>query len=140
MISVTPAIQIDERELEFNFIRSPGPGGQNVNKVATAVQLKFNVAQSPSIPAEVKERLAHLAGRRMTAEGILIIEARQYRSQERNRQASIDRLVHLIQSASQPPKTRRKSRPSHASVLRRLETKRKRGEIKRIRRNRDIVE
>jgi len=140
MIIITPKIQLDESELDFSFIRSPGPGGQNVNKVSTAVQLRFNVKDTPSLPEEVKQRLTHIVGRRMTVEGILIIEARQYRSQERNRQAAIERLVRLIQQASYPPKARHKTRPSQSSILRRLETKRKRGEIKRIRRNREIIE
>jgi ribosome-associated protein len=140
MISITPTIQVDEKELEFSFIHAPGPGGQNVNKVATAVQLRFNVQATQSIPPDIKQRLSRVAGGRMTGEGVLVIEARQYRSQERNRQAAIDRLVRLIQQASEAPKTRHKTRPSQASIVRRLNTKRRRGEIKRMRRNREIVE
>ena len=139
MIEITPSIQINEQEIEFVFIRSPGPGGQNVNKVSSAVQLRFNAQESPSIPAEVKQRLIRLAGRRMTSEGTLIIEARQYRSQEQNRQAAMLRLVRLIQQAAEPPKPRYKTRPTRASVQRRLETKRKRSEIKRLRRDERIV-
>jgi len=133
MIGVTPAIQLKDEEVELYFIRAPGPGGQNVNKVSTAVQLRFNVRQSPSLPEEVRQRLAELAGRRLSSEGVLILEARQYRTQDRNRQAAIDRLVRLIRQASQPPKPRHKTKPSRAAVLSRLETKRKRSEIKRMR-------
>ncbi|MFZ0532949.1 MAG: alternative ribosome rescue aminoacyl-tRNA hydrolase ArfB [Anaerolineales bacterium] len=138
MIEITPSVQINDEEVELVFIRSPGPGGQNVNKVSSAVQLRFNVLSSPSIPQEVKQRLIKLAGRRVTSEGVLIIEARQYRSQERNRQAALERLVRLIQQACEPPKPRHKTKPTHAATLRRLETKRKRGEIKRMRRDSGI--
>jgi ribosome-associated protein len=138
MIEITPSIQIDDEEVELIFIRAPGPGGQNVNKVSSAVQMRFNVQGSPSIPEEVKKRLIKLAGRRLTSEGVLIIEARQYRSQERNRQAALVRLVRLIQQACEPPKPRHKTKPTHAATLRRLETKRKRGEIKRMRRDSGI--
>ena len=110
MIDITPSIQIDEQEIEFVFIRSTGPGGQNVNKVSSAVQLRFNVQKSPSIPQEVKLRLVRLAGKRLTSDGVLIIEARQYRSQERNRQAALVRLVRLIQQACEPPKPRHKTK------------------------------
>ncbi len=140
MITIAPGIEIFESEIDFNFIRSPGPGGQNVNKVSTAVQARFNVLNSTTLPEDVKQRLAHLAGRRLNAEGVLTIEARQYRSQERNRQAALERLVRLIQLASLPPKPRHKTRPTQASIRRRLETKRKRGEIKRIRHDRGSVE
>ena len=139
MIDITPAIKLDEQEIGFVFIRSPGPGGQNVNKVSSAVQLRFNVQESTSIPVEVKQRLTRLAGRRLTSEGILIIEARQYRSQDQNRQAALVRLVRLIQQAAQPPKPRHRTRPTRASVQRRLEAKRKRSEIKRLRRDAGIV-
>jgi len=134
MIEITPSVQIGDEEIELVFIRSPGPGGQNVNKVSSAVQLRFNVQGSASIPLDLKQRLIKLAGRRLTSEGVLIIEARQYRSQERNRQAALERLVRLIQQACEPPKPRHKTKPTRASTLRRLESKRKRGEIKRIRR------
>jgi len=133
MIKITPSIKINDEEIELNFIRSPGPGGQNVNKVSSAVQLRFNVQGSPSIPQDVKQRLIKLAGKRLSSEGVLIIEARQYRSQDRNRQAALERLVRLVQQACVPPKPRHKTRPSHAAILRRLETKRKRSEIKRMR-------
>lgn len=139
MIEITPSIQIDEQEIEFAFIRSPGPGGQNVNKVSSAVQLRFNVRESPSLPEGVKQRLVRLAGKRMTSDGILIIEARQYRSQERNRQTAQERLIRLIQQVVEPPKPRHKTEPTHASIRRRLESKRKRSEIKHMRRDSEIV-
>jgi ribosome-associated protein len=135
MIEITPAIRLNEEELKFNFLRAPGPGGQNVNKVSSAVQLRFNVKDSPSIPDGVKLRLARLAGRRITSDGILIIEARQYRTQEQNRQEAIERLRKLLIQASQEPKPRHKTRPTQAVRLRRLEAKRRRGIIKRMRRN-----
>jgi len=139
MIEITPSIQINEQEFELIFIRSPGPGGQNVNKVSSAVQLRFNVHETPSLPMEVKQRLVRLAGKRMTSGGILIIEAKQYRSQEQNRQAAQERLIHLIRRAVEPPKQRHKTKPTRASVTRRLESKRKRSEIKRLRRDSEIV-
>jgi ribosome-associated protein len=138
MIVITPTIQINEEEIEYNFIRSPGPGGQNVNKVSSAVQLRFNLLGSSAIPQDLKQRLVKLAGRRLTSEGVLIIDARQYRSQERNRQAAVGRLVRMIQQASEPPKPRHKTKPTHAATLRRLESKRNRSEIKRMRRDTEI--
>ena len=114
MIQITPTISIDESEIKEHFIRASGPGGQNVNKVATAVQLRFNVAGSLSLPHDVRERLVRLAGRRITEEGILIIEARRFRTQEQNRQDAVDRLIQLVKKAAQRPKTRRKTRPSMA--------------------------
>ena len=139
MIEITSTIFIDEQDLEFNFIHSNGPGGQNVNKVSSAVQLRFNVREASSIPLEVKQRLARLAGRRMTSAEILVIEARQYRSQEKNRQAAQQRLIRLIQQAAEPPKHRQKTKPTRTSITRRLEFKRRRGEIKRLRQDLEIV-
>jgi ribosome-associated protein len=139
MIEITPSVQIDEQEVEYIYVRSPGPGGQNVNKVSSAVQLRFNVQESFSLPEEAKKRLVRLAGKRMTSGGILIIEARQYRSQEQNRQAAQERLKRIIRQALEPPKPRHKTKPTRASVIRRLESKQKRGEIKRLRRDKEIV-
>jgi ribosome-associated protein len=138
MIFITPSIHLDEREIQLIFTRSPGPGGQNVNKVSSAVQLRFDVLNSPSVPEDVRQRIMRLAGKRLTREGILIIEASQYRTQEQNRQAAVDRLVRLIRQASLPPRPRLKTRPSRAAVQRRLEAKRKRSEIKNMRRERDF--
>ena len=135
MIDITPQIALDEGEIQVDFVRSSGPGGQNVNKVATAVQIRFDAASSPSLPDDVRRRLLHLAGNRVTGDGVIIIDARRYRTQERNRQDAIDRLVTLIQRAAQRPRVRRKTRPSAASKRRRLETKRRQSEKKRLRKS-----
>jgi ribosome-associated protein len=137
MIEITPTISIDEKEIREDFVRSCGPGGQNVNKVATAVQLRFNVGKSHGLPADVRERLIRLAGRRLTEDGVLIIEARRFRTQERNREDAMDRLIRLIRKATEKPKPRRKTRPTRESKMRRLEAKRRRAEIKRMRRSVD---
>ena len=134
MIRVTDRIAIGEEEIHEEFIRASGPGGQNVNKVATAVQLRFDAAHSPSLPEDVRERLARLAGKRMTKEGYLVIDARRFRTQEQNRRDAVARLVDLIRQAAHRPKIRKRTRPSAASKERRLESKHRRGKIKRLRR------
>ncbi len=134
MIEITPSLSIDESELQYDFIRSSGPGGQNVNKVATAVQLRFDAAHSPSLPEEVKGRLAVIAGSRLTGEGELIIESRNNRTQDQNRADALMRLVDLLRQAANPPRPRKKTRPSVAAKARRLEEKRKHSEVKRLRR------
>jgi ribosome-associated protein len=135
MIEITPDLSLDESELSFDFIRASGPGGQNVNKVASAIKLYFDVRSSPSLPEDVKERLENLAGSRMTADGVLVINARRYRTQDQNRLDAIQRLVALIQKALEPPKPRKKTRPSAAARAARLEEKKRRGIIKRLRSN-----
>ena len=136
MIEVTEGLSIDEGEIQMDFVRASGPGGQNVNKVSSSVQLRFDVKNSPSLPEEVRERLIHIAGTRMTNEGVLVIEAKQYRTQEQNRQDAVERLVNLVRRATEKPKPRKRTRPTAESKRRRLESKRRRGEIKRLRQGR----
>lgn len=135
MIRVTKHIDLDENEIEYHFVRASGPGGQHVNKAATAVQLRFDAANSPSLPDDVRKRLIRLAGRQVTEEGVLIIDARRHRSQERNRRDATDRLLQLIRSAASRPKARRRTKPTRAARERRLQEKRRRSETKRTRRS-----
>jgi ribosome-associated protein len=136
MIPITPTLAIDDREVEERFVRASGPGGQNVNKVSTAVQLRFDVNAS-SLPDEVKTRLVTLAGSRMTTDGVLVIDAREHRTQAQNREAARERLVELIARATQRPKKRRATKPSKAAKESRLASKKRRGEIKAARTARD---
>jgi ribosome-associated protein len=135
MIEITPTLSLDDSEISLEFIRASGPGGQNVNKVATAVQLRFDLRNSPSLADDVKERLTKLAGSRLTDDGILLIEAKRYRTQEQNRADAILRLTELIQKALVPPKRRRATRPTLASKTERIQSKKRRGEIKKLRRS-----
>ncbi|MCP4407885.1 MAG: aminoacyl-tRNA hydrolase [Gammaproteobacteria bacterium] len=134
MLRITHKIRIHEKELEEHFVRASGPGGQNVNKVATAVQLRFDVENSPSLPPKIRQRLKYLAGKRLTTEGILIIVGRRYRTQERNREDARQRLVALIRQAAVKSKPRIPTKPTRAAKKRRLASKTKRGKDKKLRR------
>jgi ribosome-associated protein len=132
-IQITPRIAIDESEIEERFVHASGPGGQNVNKVATAVELRFDVVHSPSLPHDVRERLTKLAGRRLTKDGVLVLDGRRLRTQERNRADVRARLIELIAEAAIPPVPRRPTKPSRASKKRIQEKKKKHSALKRIR-------
>lgn len=131
MIQVTPSIAIPESELSERFVRASGPGGQNVNKVATAVELRFDAWQSTVLPDEARERLRALAGSRMTADGVLVIDARRHRTQAQNREDARERLAELIRQALVRPRRRRKTRPGQAAVERRIDSKKRRSDTKR---------
>jgi len=136
MIEVTSSIKIEDSELHLDFIRSSGPGGQNVNKVATAVQLRFDVAHSPSLPEQVRTRLMQIRGNRLTKDGILVINANRYRTQDANKEDAINRLIALLREAAHPPRRRKATCPSRAAVERRLEKKRRQAYKKNQRRSR----
>ena len=134
MIEITPDIALPENEIQEEFIRASGPGGQNVNKASTAVKLRLDVVNSPSLPDDVKTRLIHLAGKRVTEQGVLIIDARRFRTQERNRRDALDRLIELIKKAAEKPKARRRTGPPRVSKKQRLDAKRRQSLTKRLRR------
>jgi ribosome-associated protein len=135
MIRITDTISLDEGELQERFIRASGPGGQNVNKLSTAVQLRFDVRHSPSLRDDVRARLERLSGKRLTNDGVVVITAQRHRTQERNREDALDRLVELIRHAATPPRPRRPTRPTKASKERRLQGKKRRSTIKGLRRD-----
>ena len=132
MITITPTVAIDDRDIEERFVRASGPGGQNVNKVSTAVELRYNVARA-ALPQRVKDRLISLAGNRITEEGLLLIDSREYRTQAQNREAARERLAALVQRAAVRPKARKPTRPKRAAKEKRLDSKKRRGQIKALR-------
>ena len=132
MIAITPTVSLDEKDIEERFVRASGPGGQNVNKVSTAVELRYNVARAV-LPQRVKERLIALAGKRITEEGLLLIDSREYRTQAQNREAARGRLIALLHQAAARPKKRKPTKPKPAAREKRLESKKRRGEVKSLR-------
>lgn len=134
LIPINRHLFLDDSEIEESFTRASGPGGQNVNKVSSAVQIRFDLSGSRSIPKDVRERLARLAGRRLTRDGVIVIIAQRYRTQERNRQDALDRLIALVRRAAEPPTPRRPTKPSRAAKERRLEAKARRAALKESRR------
>ena len=138
MIQITPFISINDNELRFDYIRASGPGGQNVNKVATAVQLRFDILNSPSLASEFKGRLIQLAGNRLNADGVLLIEAKRFRTQEQNREDAVRRFIELVRRSTIKPKSRVKTKPTKTSKEKRLKEKRQRGEVKKIRHSRSF--
>lgn len=134
MLEITSSFHLDERELQFDYVRASGPGGQNVNKVATAVQLRFDVVNSPSLASDVKGRLIRLAGKRVNADGVLVIESRRFRTQDANREDAIKKFTDLLRRSLLPPKPRRKTKPTAASREKRLQEKKRKGEVKQTRR------
>ena len=140
MIPIAHHVTIDENELHFDFVRASGPGGQNVNKVSTAVRLRFDIRNSPSLPPDLRGRLIQRAGNRLTGDGILIISAQRFRTQERNREDAVNRLVRLLQQAAVRPKKRKKTSPTLASAKNRIMAKLRRRSIKRLRRTRHSFE
>jgi ribosome-associated protein len=140
MIRITDRISIDEQELEERFVRASGPGGQNVNKLSTAVQLRFDARRSPSLPDDMRARLERLAGKRLTREGVIVIIAQRHRTQERNRQDALDRLIELLRAAAVRPVPRRPTRPTKGSRERRLETKKRRSSIKGLRQDKPSMD
>jgi len=138
LIEISNKIKLNEKNLKFSFVRASGPGGQNVNKVSTAVQLKFDIENSEEISEEVKIKLVRSAGKRINNDGILIIEAKRFRTQEKNKQDAIDRLIKLIKKAIEVRKPRKKTKPTFASEEKRIENKKKRGQLKKDRKNLEI--
>jgi ribosome-associated protein len=134
LIPINCHLFLDDGEIEESFVRASGPGGQNVNKVSSAVQLRFDLSGSRSLPEDVRDRLARLAGRRLTRDGVIVIIAQRYRTQERNRQDALDRLIALIRRAAEPPTPRRPTKPSRAAKERRLQAKAHRATVKQQRR------